>query len=193
MTSKCVQLGLATGTFLLAFRGGTVLAQQPTPGRMEDTLHDGWYFRGNSRADFEARIGGPNETALVVDCNGTAPRVIVFLRESSVPYGTKSAAEATGIAFRFAKRSIASIVTSRFDTRQSLQVTGEQISAGLPDQPPITEHVNIDGTAATKVVALMKSMDRVSISAVGLGQPMEFGLQGAGPAIDQLIAVCSKP
>jgi hypothetical protein len=184
---------LSAGALVLSACTATALAQQPTPGRMADLVHDGWYFRGNSPTDSEARIGGPNATALVVDCNGTVPRVIVFLQEAGVPYGITTASQPTGVTFRFTKRSVASIVTSRFDTEQSLQVPGQQISAGLPDRPPISQHVNIDGAAATKVIALMQSMDHVSISAVGLGQPLQFELRGAGPAIDQLTAVCSKP
>jgi hypothetical protein len=39
----------------------------------------------------------------------------------------------------------------------------------------------------------MKSIDPVSIGAVGLGQPMEFDLYGARPSIDQPTAVCPKP
>jgi hypothetical protein len=184
------RLGVTSSALLLLW-AATALAQQPTSGQMEDVVHDGWYFRGSTAGDAAARVGGPSG-ALVVDCHGTVPRVIVFFRETGLPYGAVTTTRAVQVTFRWSKRSLASAVTSQFDRDQVQLASGQQISSGRAGEPPISEHVNFDGAQAMKIVASLKSMDHVSINATDLGQPLAFELRGAEPVIDQMLTICSK-
>jgi hypothetical protein len=184
--------GLVAVTFLISLVGIVALAQQPTPGRMADVIHDGWYFRGNAPADAEARRGGTDGTAVVVDCHNGSPRVMVFWRDASLPSGAVTTTKAIEATFQFTKRSIASALTQHFDTQRQLQAFGEHVTSAPPNAAPISEHINFDGAEAMKVMDLFRSMDHVSVSAYDLGPPVAFDLAGAPAAIDQLLSVCSR-
>jgi hypothetical protein len=173
---------------------GPALAQKVNPG-IDRLLHDGWYFTGSTRADAEARIAGENGTALVVDCQASAPRLMVFFRNNPLPPGTQgkvTSTQAIELTFHFHKRSVASSVISYFDTEKTEEAFGEQITYGGEGAPANSEHVNIVGAQAMNVVALMKTMDQVSAGAAATGQPVSFPLNGAAPVIDQVLDICTK-
>jgi hypothetical protein len=179
---------------LLAAGATPTLAQSADPG-IQRLLHDGWYFSGSSRADAEARIAGANGTALVIDCQASTPRVTVFFRENPLPAGSaakETRTQAVELTFHFRKRSAASSVTSYFDTEQTEEAFGDQISYGWDGAPASSEHVNVVGAEAMKLLALMKTTDQVSAGAAATGQPASFPLSGAAPAIDQVLAICAK-
>jgi hypothetical protein len=175
-----------------------VLAQTTTPARIDDAFHDGWYFRGSTRADAQARIAGHNGTALVVDCKANTPRVTVFFRDVAMPSNAlmpsnpQTTRNSVKLTFHFLKRSITSWITSYFDKDSVQDVLGEQIASGMPGLPASIEHVNFTGTQASTILTQLKSMDSVSAGAVALGQPVTFDLNGAGPVIDQVLAICSS-
>jgi hypothetical protein len=187
-----MRYGFVAVTCLISLVGIVAWAQQPSPGRMEDVTHEGWYFRGRTPADAEAREGGTNGTALVVDCHNGTPRVMVFWREASLPSGVATSTSAIEATFQFTKRSLASLLTQRLDTEQQVRASGERVTSAPPNAPPISEHVNVDGAEAMKIVDLFRSMDQVSVSADGLGPPVVFQLAGAPAAVAQLVSVCSS-
>ena len=176
-----------------------VLAQTTTPGRIDDAFHDGWYFKGSTRADAQAKIAGANGTALVVDCNGNTPRVKVVFRDVAIPWNAsgppkpQTTTNSVRLTFHFLKRSVTtSWITSYFDKDSVQDVQGEQITSGIPGNAATIEFVNFIGTQASTILTQLKSMDRVSAGAVALGQPVTFDLNGAGPVIDRVLAICSS-
>src|SRR5713226_3631530 len=162
------------------------LAQMTLDRRVDDLFHDGWYFRGSTRADAEARISGGNRTALVVDCKGNAPRVMVFFRNDTMPLNAVTTTSSVKLTFHFLKRGVTSWITSYFDKDSVQNVVGEQIASGMPGLPATIEHVNFIGTQASTILTHLKSMDSVSAGADALGQPATFDLNGAGPVIDHV-------
>jgi hypothetical protein len=181
------------GVFLCGFLllGAMPALAQTLDRRVDDLFHKGWYFRGSTRADAEARISGENRTSLVVDCKGNAPRVMVFFRDDMMPLKAVTTTSSIKLTFHFLKRGITSPITSYFDTDSVKNVIGEQIASGMAGMPATIEHVNFVGTQASTILAQLKSMDSVSAGADALGQPVTFELNGAGPVIDRVLAICS--
>jgi hypothetical protein len=184
---------LLGGFFLLA---ALPASAQVSGTRIDDMLNKGWYFRGNTRADAEARIAGANGTALFVDCNGSAQRVVIVFRNRPSAAGA-SLTEPTmkkpiELTFRFIKRSLVSGATSYFDSEDVRHLRGEYISAGRTGEAPIREQVNFDGEPVPGIVGQLKSMDSVSVGASTFGQPMTFDLKGAAAVIDRVLGVCAS-
>jgi hypothetical protein len=175
------------------FLGVAPTLAQTLGRRVDDLFHDGWYFTGSTRADAEARISGENRTALVVDCKGNAPRVMVFFRDAMMPLSAVTTTSSVKLTFHFLKRGVTSRITSYFDKDSVQNVIGEHIASGSPGVPPTIEHVNFIGTQASIILTQLKSMDSVSAGADALGQPATFDLNGAGPVIDRVLAICSGP
>jgi hypothetical protein len=180
--------------FLLLLGAAPASAQTPAGG-IDGLIHDGWFFRGSTRADAEARMAGPNGTALVVDCQEKAPRVMIFFRNKPLPAGSSLNATTTKnsieLTFHFLKRGVASGITSYFDKDNVQAAFGELISSGRAGEPVSSEHVNFVGAQASGLLAQLKSMDSVSAGAQALGQPLTFELKGAAPMIDRVLAICS--
>ena len=174
-----------SGVFLWGF---LLLWMTPALGQ----FHDGWNFKGSTRADAEARISGINRTALIVNCNGNAPRVIVIFRDAIMPLNAVTTRSPVKVTFDFLKRGVTSWITSYFDKESVQNVIGEQFAYGTRNEPATVEHVNFSGTDASTVLTQLKSMDSVSVGADELGQPASFSLDGAGPMIDRVLAICSS-
>jgi len=190
---KPVEWTLCIGLVLL---GAPCASAQTLETNMEDRLHDGWYFRGSTRANAEARIGGKNGTALLVDCKDSAPRILVYFRSIISAPGASLSETTTKrsieLTFQFQKRTIVSGLTSYFDKESVLAVPAEHISSGKPGEPPGRELVSILGGRVAGVLSQLKSSDSVSVGASSLGQPLNFELKGAAGAIDKALAVCSS-
>jgi hypothetical protein len=167
-------------------------AQTTLDRRVDELFHEGWYFRGSTRADAEARISGINRTSLVVDCKGSAPRVMVFFRDAMMPLNAVTTTSPVKVTFDFLKRGVTSWITSYFDKESVRRVFGEHIASGTRGMPATVEHVNFIGTDASTILSQLKSMDSVSVDADELGQPVTFDLHGAAPMIDHVLAICSS-
>jgi hypothetical protein len=180
----------------LALLGAPCASAQTLETKMEDAQHDGWYFRGSTRANAEARIGGKNGTALLVDCKDTAPRVIVYFRSIASAPGASLSETITkipiGVVFQFQKRSFLSGLTSYFDKESVVSVPAEYVSSGRPGEPLTRELVSFLGGHVAGIVRQLKSMDGVSVDAPWLGQSLNFELKGATAAIDKALAVCTS-
>lgn len=189
--------GLALSSVLLLL--GTVEAQSQRaagPPGMLDYLHDGWYFNGAARADAQARTHGVAAgTAFAIDCNGTAPRILLDFRSSPPGVGLGDQATATRparVTFTFTRHSFAAAVTSKFDTEQKRSIAAKLLTRGAVGGPDVSERIVIDGADAMEIIGQLKSMDQVSAQVTELGQPVSFALTDAKAAIDQLLAVCSS-
>jgi hypothetical protein len=182
------------GFFLCGFLllGATPALAQTLERRVDDLFHDGWYFKGSTRRDAEARIFGGNGTALVVDCKDSAPRVMVFFRDGAMPWNAVTTRNMVKLTFHFLKRGVTSWITSYFDKDSVQNVVGEQIASGMRGMAATIEHVNFIGPQASTIVSQLKTMDGVSAGADALGQPVTFDLKGAAPAIDHVLAICSS-
>jgi hypothetical protein len=191
------RFGLALASGLLLF-GTAALAQSSAPSgpQILDQFHDGWYFNGEARAKAEARTrGAAVGIVFAIDCNGTAPRILLDFRSAPARYGISPETTATRparVTFTFVKHSFATTLTSRFDTKQERTVVANLVTRGAAGGPASSERIVIDGADAMNILSQLKSMDEVSARVAELGQPISFELTDASAAIDKLQTVCAS-